>query len=194
MAEVWVVTGGIGSGKSTICGVLGELGAITIDADRVGHSVIEPDGSAYPAVAERWPDVGTGGRIDRQALAEVVFSDPDQLRRLEALTHPAIAAELEARISGVGNRVVVVEISVPKTLVDVGWDRTIVADLQVEERIRRLVDRGMPEAEVRRRMSSQPSRDGWRARGRWIISTAGSHEEVAERVRRLWHEVISPKP
>ena len=194
MPNVWVVTGGIGSGKSTICAVLGELGALTIDADRVGHAVLEPDGAAYRAVVNRWPHVGTGGHIDRKALATVVFSDPDELRHLEELTHPAIAAELEAQVSRAGDQAVVVEISVPKTLVDVGWDRTIVADLDGEERIRRLVDRGMPEEEVRRRMSNQPSGDGWRARGRWLISTAGSREEVATQVRRLWREVIDPEP
>jgi dephospho-CoA kinase len=191
MADVWVLTGGIGSGKSTIRQALDRLGAVTIDADRVGHVVLEPTGSAFDAVARRWPSVVFDGRIDRAALGAIVFSDPDELRSLEAITHPAIAAGIARRIAEAGAAVVVIEVSVPKDLVGVGWMHTIVADLDEEERIRRLVARGMDEADVRRRMGHQPSRDGWRARGRWIISTAGTREEVEEDVRRLWNEVIS---
>jgi dephospho-CoA kinase len=191
MADVWVLTGGIGSGKSTIRQALDRLGAVTIDADRVGHVVLEPTGSAFDAVARRWPSVVVDGRIDRAALGAIVFSDPDELRSLEAITHPAIAAGIARRIAEAGAAVVVIEVSVPKDLVGVGWMHTIVADLDEEERIRRLVARGMDEADVRRRMGHQPSRDGWRARGRWIISTAGTREEVEEDVRRLWNEVIS---
>ncbi len=192
MAEVWVLTGGIGSGKSTIRKTLESLGAETIDADRIGHAVLEPGGAAYSAVAERWPHALSGDRIDRSVLAAIVFSDSNELRFLESVTHPAIAAEVETQISQAGDRVVVVEISVSKTLIDVGWNRTIVADLEVEERVNRLVARGMQELDVRRRLSKQPSGDGWRARGRWIISTAGSRDDVATRVRRLWYEVIAP--
>jgi dephospho-CoA kinase len=191
MAEVWVLTGGIGSGKSTIRQTLDRSGAVTIDADRVGHAVLEPDGSAFDAVAGRWPSVVVDGRIDRAALGAIVFSDPDELRALEAITHPAIAAAIARQIAEAEAAVVVIEVSVPKDLVGVGWMRTIVADLDEEERIRRLVARGMDEADVRRRMRHQPSRDGWRARGRWVISTAGTRQEVEADVRRLWNEVIS---
>lgn len=191
MAEVWVVTGGIGSGKSTISETLGRLGAVTIDADRVGHDVLEPEGPAFGDVADRWPLAVKEGRIDRGALARVVFTEPDQLRELEAITHPAIAASIARRIEDAGDSVVVVEVSVPKDLAGAGWSRTIVADLAEEVRIERLAARGMDGAEIRRRMSSQPGRDQWRARGRWIVSTSGTREEVEAAVTRLWDEVMS---
>lgn len=190
MADVWAVTGGIGSGKSTIRRTLEELGAVTIDADRIGHRVLEPDGAAFDAVAERWPQTVYDGRIDRAELGHIVFADPEALRELEAVTHPAIGAEIGRLIEGAGDSVVVVEISVPKDLVGAGWLQTIVADLPTEERRQRLIDRGMDPDEIDRRMAAQPSRDGWRARGRWVISTRGSRDEVAERVRRLWEHVI----
>lgn len=190
MANVWVVTGGIGSGKSTIRRTLNELGAVTIDADEIGHGVLEPGGAAFGTVAERWPSVVREGRIDRAELGRIVFTDASELKDLEAITHPAIASEIARSIAAAGDSIVVVEVSVPKDLVGVGWLHTIVADLPVEQRRERLIERGMEPAEVDRRMSAQPSRDAWRARGRWIISTAGTRQEVAERVRRLWEDVI----
>ncbi|MEX1044175.1 MAG: dephospho-CoA kinase [Acidimicrobiia bacterium] len=190
MADVWTVTGGIGSGKSSIRHTLEELGAVTIDADRVGHTVLEPGGEAFDAVARRWPEVVVDGRIDRGRLGAIVFEDASELAELEAITHPEIAKEIAARIAGAGDSVVVIEVSVPKDLVGVGWLRTVVADLPVEERRARLVARGMDPEDIGRRMAAQPSRDGWRARGRWVVSTAGTREDVEERVRRLWRDVI----
>lgn len=190
MANVWVVTGGIGSGKSTIRRTLDELGAVTIDADRIGHGVLEPDGATHDAVAERWPAAVRHGRVDRAKLGTIVFTDPSELRDLEAITHPVIGAEIARSIAHAGDSVVVVEVSVPKDLVGVGWLHTIVADLPVEQRRERLIERGMEPEEVDHRIAAQPSRDAWRARGRWIISTAGTRQEVVERVRRLWDDVI----
>ncbi|MEX2280422.1 MAG: dephospho-CoA kinase [Acidimicrobiia bacterium] len=190
MADVWTVTGGIGSGKSSIRQTLEELGAVTIDADRVGHAVLEPDGSAFDAVSRRWPEVVVDGRIDRRRLGAIVFEDASELAKLEAITHPEIAKEIAVRIAEAGDSVVVIEVSVPKDLVGVGWLRTVVADLPVEDRRARLVARGMDPEDIGRRMAAQPSRDGWRARGRWIVSTAGTRSDVAERVLRLWRDVI----
>jgi dephospho-CoA kinase len=191
MADVWVVTGGIGSGKSTVRRALEEMGAVTIDADRVGHSVLEPGGAAFDAVAERWPQAVSDGRIDRTTLGGIVFADPEALSELEALTHPAIGREIGRLVDNAGDAVVVVEISVPKDLVGAGWLHTVVADLPTDERRRRLIERGMEPEDVDRRMAAQPSRDAWRARGRWVISTNGSRTEVAERVRRLWEQAIN---
>ena len=191
MADVWVVTGGIGSGKSTVRKTLEEMGAVTIDADRVGHDVLEPGGAAFDAVSQRWPQVVTeNGRIDRAALGSIVFADSDALRDLEGLTHPAIGSEIGRLIDDAGDRVVVVEMSVPKDLVGAGWLQTVVADLPTDVRKQRLIERGMDPADVDRRMAAQPSPEAWRARGRWVISTAGSRDQVAERVRRLWEQVI----
>lgn len=163
---------------------------MTIDADRVGHAVLEPDGSAFDAVARRWPDTVVDGIIDRGRLGATVFADPSELAELEAITHPEIAKEIATRIAEAGDSIVVIEVSVPKDLVGVGWLRTVVADLGVEERRARLLARGMDPADIDRRMAAQPSRDGWRARGRWVVSTAGTREDVAERVHRLWRDVI----
>lgn len=193
MTDVWVLTGGIGSGKTTIAETLGRLGAGTIDADRIGHAVLETGGLAFADVADRWPQTVIDGRIDRSTLAAIVFSDPGELRALETISHPAIAATISRQILDSDRSVVVVEVSVPKDLVGAGWDHTIVADLDDEERVRRLIDRGMDRRDVERRMANQPSRSGWRARGRWIIPTDGTREDVIARVERLWHDHVAPR-
>ena len=92
-----VLSGGIGSGKSTVGRRLAERGMAVIDADEVGHRVLEPDGAAFDEVAQRWPEVVSEDSIDRTALGRVVFGDAAQLRELEAITHPAIRAEIESR-------------------------------------------------------------------------------------------------
>lgn len=191
MSEVWALTGGIGSGKSTVRGTLGELGAVTIDADRIGHAVLEPGGGAHTAVAARWPSVVSDGRIDRAALGAIVFADEDALRELEALTHPVIAAEISRQVQEADQRIAVVEVSVPRDLLGVGWQRTIVADLPTDVRRDRLLARGMEAADIDRRMANQPSREGWVAVGRWTVSTAGTRAEVAARVVNLWDTVIA---
>jgi dephospho-CoA kinase len=194
MSEIWVVTGAIGSGKSTIRQALEEAGASTIDADRIGHLVLEPGGAAHGAVAARWPAaVRSDHTIDRARLGSIVFSDEEELRALERISHPAIAVEIARRVAEAGSDVVVVEVSVPKDLVGAGWLRTIVADLPDDERRTRLAARGMAADDIGRRMSAQPSRTGWQRRGRWLVSTAGTRPEVTERVHRLWQDVIRRK-
>jgi dephospho-CoA kinase len=190
MTDTWVVTGGIGSGKSTVRQALEDLGAVTIDADKVGHQILEPGGAAYDQVAGRWPEVVKDGRIDRSALAAIVFEDPQALSELEAITHPAIAATIAATIAEAGEKTVVVEVSVPRDLLGVGWMRTIVADLPVEMRRERLRARGMEDGDIDRRMANQPTREGWKALGRWVVSTAGSRDEVVDRVENLWTTAI----
>ncbi|MGH8949214.1 MAG: dephospho-CoA kinase, partial [Acidimicrobiia bacterium] len=82
----WLITGGIGSGKSEVRRLLAERGIRTVDADAVGHAVLAGEGLS--PVADRWPDVVLEGQIDRKALARIVFADAGELRALEAITHP----------------------------------------------------------------------------------------------------------
>jgi dephospho-CoA kinase len=180
-----IVTGGIGSGKSVVLRVLRELGAVVIEADRIGREILEPGGAAYSAVVTRWPDVVVDGVIDRGRLAAIVFSDPDQLDELEAISHPLIAAEIAARVATVGDRDVVLELPIMSGLAGPGWYR-IVIDAPRVTRLRRATERGMDARDVTRRMETQPSRREWLAAADAVIENRGSIAELEDRVCELW--------
>jgi dephospho-CoA kinase len=163
----WLITGGIGSGKSEVRRLLAERGIRTVDADAVGHLVLAGEG--LNPVAERWPDVVLEGQIDRQALARIVFDDPGELKMLEAITHPLIFGRIEADLKGYSG-VVVVEMPLLETTM--GWPM-IVVDADDETRLHRAVQRGMDEADVRRRMASQPSRAEWLAAADLVMPNHG---------------------
>jgi len=180
-----IVSGGIGSGKSTVLGVLAGLGAVVIEADQIGRDVLEPDGAAFSQVAARWPQVIVGGRVDRSRLAAIVFSDPEQLRALEAISHPLIAAEIESRVAAAGNRDVVLELPLSSALAGPGWFRVVV-DAPRQVRLDRAVGRGMDVADVVERMDAQPERDELLSGADTVIDNSGSVAELEARVRELW--------
>ncbi len=142
-------------------------GIRTVDADAVGHLVLAGEG--LTPVAERWPGVVLEGQIDRKALASIVFDDPGELEVLEAITHPLIFGRIEADLKGFSG-VVVVEMPLLET--SLGWSM-IVVDADDETRLRRAVQRGMDESDVRRRMASQPSRDDWLAAADVVVPNHG---------------------
>jgi dephospho-CoA kinase len=185
-----VVTGGIGSGKSTVTEMMRHLGALVIDSDRIGHAVLEPGGAAYDAVAARWPMVVIDGRIDRGALAAIVFSDGGQLAELEQLTHPHIAAEIKRRVAAASGRDIVVELPVDADLVGPGWKRVVV-DAPDAIRLHRSVRRGIGERDAANRMNSQPSRREWLAVGDVVLLNDGDLESLRERVRKLWDRLVA---
>src|SRR5690606_26661096 len=133
----WVVTGGIGSGKSTVTRLAAASGMTTIDADLVGHDVLA--GPARDPVAARWPEAVVDGHIDRKILGGIVFADRAQLKELEAITHPLISEELRYRMMATTRGVM--ELSVPIPLA--GDLPTVVVDAPDEVRRQRLRHRGL---------------------------------------------------
>lgn len=188
-----MLLGGIGSGKSTVGRMLGELGALVIDADLVGHEVLEPGGAAFDSVVRRWPSVladGAGGRvIDRKALARIVFDDVDELRVLEAMTHPAIATEIRRRVDEAPFRHVVVEVPLTKRLLGPGWIRVLV-DAPDEVRTKRVIARGSAPRDVARRMAAQPTRSEWRSAADFVVENDGTVEDLRRRVEELWRRLL----
>ena len=105
------LTGGIGSGKSTVADLLVERGAVFIDADRIVRDLQSPGGAVFAAMVERWGDriVANDGTLDRQAVAEIVFNDEDELKALNDLVHPAVGEAMkEQREAAVGTDAIVV--------------------------------------------------------------------------------------
>jgi dephospho-CoA kinase len=175
----WLLSGAIGSGKSEVRRILERLGFRTVDADSVGHTVLE--GEAFDPVSARWPEVLVDGVIDRSMLARVVFSDPGELIALEAITHPLIFGRIEAELEGFEG-VVVVEVPVIETGLD--WP-TMIVDAADDVRLQRALARGMGLSDARRRMSTQPSREEWLASADLVIPNHGTLEDLEETVGGL---------
>jgi dephospho-CoA kinase len=185
------LTGGIGSGKSTVSAMLAERGAVVIDADVVAREVVEPGQPAYAAVVERFGPgvVAADGTLDRAAIAAIVFNDRDALKDLEAITHPAVGARMVELMQAQADTENVVVLDVP-LLVEKGTYETagtIVVDVDPEIAVRRLVEqRGMSEGDARRRMAAQVSREERLAKADFVIPNDGSLEELRAEVDRCW--------
>lgn len=179
-----VVTGAIGSGKSLVCSLLRDLGTVTIDADRLGHAVLEPGGKAFAQVAARWPQAVVDGEIVRSLLAEIVFSDPALLSELMSVTHPHIKTLMMAEVDRFPDRPVAVEISAPSQRVMPPWP-VLVVDAEPDTVRRRLSDRGMTEADIGRRVASQRSRREWLALADRVVRNHGGPGALAAQVRRV---------
>lgn len=151
-------------------------GIRTVDADAVGHDVL--DNEARDLVAERWPDLFDHGAIDRPGLAAIVFSDHNQLRWLESITHPIIFGRIEADLEGFSDPAVV---EVPLLTAFPNWPK-IVVDAPDQVRFERSLARGMIPGDVSRRMALQPTRAEWLAAADLVIPNAGSLETLAASV------------
>lgn len=191
------LTGGIGSGKSTVASLLAELGARVIDVDAVGREVAEVGGEAHDAVVARFgPAVLTaGGELDRSALARIVFSDEAELRALEAISHPAINRTLEQLIAQLPPDDVVVldmAILVESTLgrwgaeAGQGYDTVVTVDAPIDVRRARLVERGMDPDDAERRIDSQASDAARRAVADHVVTNDGDLGQLRAAVARLW--------
>ena len=194
------LTGGIGSGKSTVAAMLGERGAAVIDVDALGRVVIAPGGRAEAAVLHEFgPGVASpDGHIDRAALAAVVFGDSDALQRLTSISHPAINAELEERLALLATGpwspdVVVLDMAilVESTLGKGVYSRVVTVEAPVELRVARAVSRGMDEADVRRRIAAQATDSARRAVADAVIVNDADFAALLAGVDDLWTLVES---
>lgn len=155
----------------------------TIDADSIGHAVLEPSGPAYVEVAERWPSTVVGGKVDRASLASIVFSNASELSELEAITHPHIFGTIMDRVEEIVGPVVV-EIPLLGKAPPGEWSRLVV-DCHDEVRLDRLEGRGMTREDARARMDSQPSRAEWLAVADLVVPNHDTLETLVETVAQL---------
>jgi dephospho-CoA kinase len=186
------LTGGIGSGKSTVSALLAAKGAVVVDADAIVHEVQRPGTPVFAAMVERFGAgiVTSDGRLDRAAVADIVFNDPESLAALNAIVHPAVGAEILQRLTDLTGTDEVVVLDVP-LLVESSRAYPVagllVVDVDPEVAIARLVEhRGMREADVRARMAKQASRDERRARADRIIDNHGTQADLERQVDEAW--------
>ena len=189
------LTGGIGAGKSTVAELLRRRGAVVIDMDALGREVLEPAGRAYDGVVAAFGEsiIDGDGRIDRAALARVVFSDPVQLRRLSDISHPAINADLVDLLDDLPRGVIVVldmailvESNLGRPDPEHSYELVVTVEALEDARVARAVSRGMAEADARRRLASQAAEAERRAVADVVIVNDGSMGDLEGDVERLW--------
>ena len=190
------LTGGIGSGKSTAARRFAELGALVVDADAVAREVVEPGTEGLAAVVDAFgPQVlDAAGRLDRPALAGIVFGDEDARARLNGILHPLIRRRVAERIAAAPAGTVVVQ-DVP-LLVETGqagsFDLVVVVEAPAELRVRRLVaDRGMPAEQARSRMAAQATDAQRREVADVVLVNDGTPEQLRAQVDRVWADRVA---
>ena len=195
------LTGSIGSGKSTVAALLVERGAVLLDADAIVREIQEPGTPVFAAMVERWGDdiVADDGTLDRQAVADRVFGDDDELAVLNAIVHPAVADEMTRRRKALASTDATVILDIP-LLVESGHDGLagiIVVDVDPELAVERLVThRGFTETDARGRIARQASRTDRLARADVVVDNSGSLNDLVAQVDlvQAWLERLDRPP
>lgn len=185
------LTGGIGSGKSTVSELLAQRGAVIIDADAIVREIQEPGSPVLARLAEEFGAavLDDTGALDRQAVANIVFTDPEALKKLNAIVHPAVGEEMNRRVLAqrTTRNVVVLDIPLLTENPRDGLQGTIVVDVPEDEQVRRLVAyRGFSEEDARARMGRQASRRDRLAKADFVIDNSGTPTDLEIQVDRLW--------
>jgi dephospho-CoA kinase len=185
------LTGGIGSGKSTVSVLLAERGAVIIDADAIAREVQQPGSPVLAQLAEAFGDqvIAADGSLDRPAVAAIVFNDADQLKVLNRIVHPAIGIEVNRRITEQipTDRVVVLDIPLLTENPREGTAATVVVDLPIEIAVDRLVrSRGFTDDDARARISRQATREQRLAKADRVIDNSGDEAHLLAQVEELW--------
>lgn len=194
------LTGGIGSGKSTVAQLFAQRGATVIDADAISRSLMEPGQQVLADVVAAFGDhlLDDTGRLERQALANLVFNDETARERLNAIVHPAVRAESqrqrEAALAADAEHAVIIQ-DIP-LLVETGqadqFDGVIVVETDHAVRLHRLVEtRGMDAADANARMAAQATDAQRRAVADWIIENSGSLADTEAQVAKVWDELTA---
>lgn len=190
------LTGGIGSGKSTVSARLAARGAIVVDADAIVHEVQQPGSPVLAALAERFgPEVLTHeGHLDRPVVASKVFNDPEALAALNAIVHPAVGREMNRRVlehRGT-DAVVVLDIPLLTERPRPGLQGIIVVDVPVETQVQRLVDhRGFDEADARARIARQATREERLVTASVVVDNSGPPEALEAHIDAVWTWLMS---
>ncbi|MDQ4070693.1 MAG: dephospho-CoA kinase [Actinomycetota bacterium] len=186
------LTGGIGSGKSTVAGLLAARGAVVVDADRLAREVVAQGTPGYDTVVARFGSgvVAADGSLDRRALAGLVFDDPAARADLNAVIHPAVRAAIDRLLAELAGTDAVVVLEIPLLVESgrsYGESAVIVVDCPEDVAVRRLVEgRGMDEADARRRMAAQASRADRLAVADVVLDNSGSRADLERQVDELW--------
>ena len=188
------LTGGFGSGKTTVAGLFRKKGATVIDADALVHELFAKDRAVRGAVRRAFGEGAftNKGDVDRAFLAKRIFEAPRRRRMLERIVHPAVRRRMRAGLRSAGRRVAIVDIPL---LFESGWkerfDAVVVVTAGMEKRIRRLRARGFTAAEARRRIRAQMQLAEKARRADLVIDNDGTIQQTRKQVNDLWKKLTS---
>jgi dephospho-CoA kinase len=187
------LTGGIGSGKSTVSRILAELGAVVMDADKVGHQAYQPGTETWKDVVAAFGNevVAADGSIDRTKLGAIVFGDPEALARLNQIVHPRMYDMMAEQIEEYRQQGVEVVVLDAAILIEANWTPlvdevwlTVASEPTVVRRVRERT--GLPEEQIRSRIRSQLSNEERKKQASVVISNDGGLHELRAKVVELW--------
>ena len=196
MAFVVGLTGGIGSGKSLAAQFFSQLGALVIDADQLARSAIERGSEGFDEVLLRFGDtVLKNGDIDRVALGQIVFENPQAKKDLEEIIHPRIRAEFEEAVASLNpGQIMVYEIPLlVETKAADRFDFVITVESDPEVRRQRLRARGMFHSDIEKRMASQATEEERRAVADCVLTNDGTEDDLLRQVENIWESTILPR-
>lgn len=194
----FALTGGIGAGKSTVARGLVARGAALIDADEIVRELQEPGGAVYDAIVDRFGSrvVSVDGSLDRQAIADIVFNDSEELDALNALVHPAVGREMAQRRAALVDAGRIVVVDIPLLVKPDGalgrkeyeaFAGIIVVDCDIDVAVARLMEhRGFSESDARARIAAQAGRDQRLAHADHIIDNSGNLEALEPQLDACW--------
>ena len=183
------LTGGIGCGKSLAAQYFAELGALVIDADHLARAAIERGSQGFDEVISFFGDsILNNGDIDRRALGELIFKDPEAKKKLESIIHPFVRHQFEEAVASLkSDENLVYEIPL---LVETGaqdrFDLVVTVESELENRIARLRQRGMHISEIEGRIASQATREQRVAVADYLIENDGTEDELLRQVENIW--------
>ena len=190
------LTGGIGAGKSTVAELFARLGALVIDADQLARMAIERGSDGFADVMLRFgEEVIVNGDIDRKKLAEIVFSDEQARKDLEAIVHPRVQALFAEAVADLDHDdILIYEIPL---LVETGaadkFDHVITVESEIELRKQRLLKKGLYISQIEKRMASQASEEARTAVADSVIRNDGDEDSLLRQVENLWESVLVPQ-
>ena len=187
------LSGGIGSGKSTVAKILSNLGAVVIDADVIAREVLEPNQAGYRKAIEVFGDsiLDSDLRIDRKRLAELVFQNSDELAKLEAIVHPAVIARVAQIRNSLPESTVVVydtPLLFEKNLQG-QFDKVLIVVTDSEHRKARLIERGLELTDIEARIANQATDAQRRTVADFVIENNGSPEQLQDQVTKVWQQI-----
>lgn len=187
------LSGGIGSGKSTVAKLLADLGAVVIDADVIAKEVLEPNQAGYQRAIEVFGEsiLDSDRRIDRKKLAELVFQNSDALAKLEAIVHPAVIARVAQIRNSLPESTVVVydtPLLFEKNLQG-QFDKVLIVVTDSEHRKARLIERGLEITDIEARLANQATDAQRRTVADFVIENNGSPEQLHDQVTKVWQQI-----